>query len=297
MKEVQSSEFRVQNDERRVPGEDLVLSAECRVPKTPVKLMGILNITPDSFSDGGKFLDPHAAVARAEQMISEAAEIIDVGAESTRPGSYGVGAEEQLARILPILHRAGTDAGGPRVSVDTRSARVAEACLDAGARAINDVSALRHDSEMIRVLVKYKHANVILMHMQGTPETMQRDPAYRAVVGDIVEFFRERIEVCLQAGISRERIWIDPGFGFGKTFEHNLELMRRFEEFKALGQTIVAGVSRKSFLGKLTGESDPAKRDVASIAAGLKLAECGANVLRVHDVAGHAQALKVFDAI
>jgi dihydropteroate synthase len=253
--------------------------------------MGILNVTPDSFSDGGKYLDASVAVDHGLRMAAEGAAILDLGAESTRPGSRGVSAREQLARLLPVVKglRAKSSIA---LSIDTRSADVAAACLDEGASIVNDVSALRHDPRMAETLAP-RTCSVILMHMLGTPETMQQDPVYADVIGEIGAFFAERLEACERTGIARERAWLDPGVGFGKTFAHNLEIVRRCAEFAALGRPLVLGVSRKSFLGTLSGESDPARRDAASIAAGLLLARNGAQILRVHDVAGHVAALKV----
>lgn len=268
-----------------------------------VKLMGILNVTPDSFSDGGKFLDPLRALDRALQMAAQGAAVIDIGAESTRPGSVAVAAEEQLRRLLPVVKKL----GGKRafkLSIDTQSAAVAEACLGEGVEIINDVSALRSDSNMARVLSK-SCCDVVLMHMQGTPVTMQLNPRYGDVVADIREFFRERIAACEAAGIARARLRLDPGFGFGKTLEHNLEILARFGEFAELGRPVLAAVSRKSFLSKpgrekmtnrgmTIDECLPHARDGASIAVGMELVRKGASMLRVHDVAGHVAALKVF---
>ncbi len=257
--------------------------------------MGILNLTPDSFSDGGRFKDVQEAIDCALQMTADGAAFIDIGAESTRPGSTAVAPKEQLARMLPVLKglRAKTAA---EISIDTRSAEVAEACLDEGANIVNDVSALRHDSAMADLLAK-RNCGVILMHMLGTPETMQDNPVYENVIGDILTFFKSRLAACERAGIAPPRVWLDPGIGFGKTFEHNLEIVRRFDAFGALNRPVVAGVSRKGFLGRLSGESDPSRRDEASIAAGLFLARKGAAILRVHDVAGHVSALKVMESL
>lgn len=257
--------------------------------------MGILNVTPDSFSDGGRFKDVQAAIDCALQMTADGAAFIDIGAESTRPGSTAVAPNEQLARLLPVLKGLRAKSA-TEISIDTRCAEVAEACLDEGATIINDVSALRHDPEMLG-LIANKNCGVILMHMLGTPETMQHNPVYEDVIGDILTFFKSRLAVCEQAGIALARVRLDPGVGFGKTFEHNLEIVRRFDAFHALNRPVIAGVSRKGFLGRLTGEQDPSRRDAASIAAGLLLARKGAAVLRVHDVAGHVSALKVVQSL
>lgn len=256
--------------------------------------MGILNVTPDSFSDGGKYLDPGAATARALQMVAQGAGMLDLGAESSRPGSGGVPANEQLRRLLPVLKALRQQTRVP-ISIDTQSAAVAEACLAAGADIINDISALRHDRRMLIVL-SGSNCRVILMHMLGTPRTMQKNPVYKDVVRQIVGFFNDRLRVCAEAGIARHRLLIDPGIGFGKTVEHNLEILRRLGEFRRLRLPIVVGVSRKSFLGKLTNEPDPSRRVVASVAAGLAAAQRGATILRVHDVAEHAAALRVWGA-
>lgn len=260
-----------------------------------VKLMGILNVTPDSFSDGGKFFYAEEAVERALQMQAEGAQIIDMGAESTRPGSAGVAAFEQMRRLIPVL-KAFRKKSRLTVSIDTQSSAVATACLLEGADMINDISALRTDKMMLRTLAG-RPCKIVLMHMQGTPATMQADPTYGDVVAEIIAFFKERLAACAAAGIESKRIWLDPGIGFGKTVEHNLEILRRLGEFQILECPLLVGLSRKGFLGKITGESDPAKRLVASVTAGLLAALSGADVLRVHDVAEHAAALRVAGAV
>lgn len=260
-----------------------------------VRLMGVLNITPDSFSDGGRFLDPEAAVGRALEMAAQGADIIDMGAESTRPGSTRVPPAEQLRRLLPVL-KAFRERSTLLVSIDTQAARVAEACLGAGADIINDISALRHDRRMAAVLARAR-CGVILMHMQGTPRTMQDAPRYDDVVANILAFFRRRIAACERAGISARRLMVDPGIGFGKTLQHNLAILRRLREFAALRRPIVVGVSRKNFLGLLTGEPVPERRVAASVTAGLLAAQNGATILRVHDIAEHRAALRVIEAL
>ena len=265
-------------------------------------LMGVVNVTPDSFSDGGKWLDPAAAAEHAEELIAHGAAMIDLGAESTQPGSRGVPAREQLRRLLPVLKRikrrqtVPTCRDAPRISIDTQSAEVAEACLDAGAAIINDVSALRCDPKMLPLLSK-RGCGVILMHMKGTPRTMQQRPKYRNVVSDVRRFLEQRVAACERAGIARERLAIDPGIGFGKTTEHNLTLLRELAKLTVTGIPVVVGVSRKRFLGELSGERDPAQRDAASVVAGLFAATHGARILRVHNVAAHAAALKVMAAL
>ena len=257
--------------------------------------MGVLNVTPDSFSDGGKFLDPRAAVERALEMETQGARIIDMGAESTRPGSRGVPPAEQLRRLLPVLKKFRAKSRAA-VSVDTQSSRVAAACLSEGAELINDISALRNDKKMASIVAR-AGCGVILMHMQGTPRTMQKAPRYADVLSSLGEFFIERLETCERAGIERGKIWLDPGIGFGKTFEHNLDIIRKLRTLTAFERPLVVGVSRKSFLGTLTGETVPEKRVTASVMAGMIAIQNGAAVLRVHDVAEHAAALRVMDAM
>ena len=264
---------------------------------TPTRpaIMGILNVTPDSFSDGGAYANVAQTVTHAIKMSADGAQYIDIGAESTRPGAMEIPPAMQLARLLPVLKEVRKQTGGI-ISIDTRSAAVAAACLDEGAGCINDVSALRHDPKMAGLLAR-SSCEVILMHMQGTPETMQDRPAYTDVVAEIAAFFQERAAFCRELGLAPNRLWFDPGFGFGKTHEHNLEIMRKFRTFESTGLKLAAGVSRKGFLGRLSGEKDPARRDRVSIAAGLYLAERGAMLLRVHDVAGHVAALRVRDTL
>jgi len=256
-------------------------------------IMGVVNVTPDSFSDGGRFLDPAAAVAHARQMIEQGADLVDLGAESSRPGAAAVvSAEEELRRLLPVL-RALRDAPVP-VSVDTTKPEVMHAALAEGASMINDINALRAPGALAAVAAA--DAAVCLMHMQGTPGTMQQHPTYDDVVAEVNAFLLERVRAARAAGIALERIVIDPGFGFGKTLEHNLELLRRLREFDALGVAVLAGWSRKSSLGKITGK--PADdRLAASIAAALIAAQNGAGILRVHDVAATRDALAVLAAV
>lgn len=259
------------------------------------RLLGVVNVTPDSFSDGGRFLAPEAAVAHALELEAAGADELDLGAESTRPGAKAVSPKEQLRRLLPVVKTLRRRCGLP-LSVDTRSAFVARACLDEGAEIINDVSALRHDPRLAELAAE-RGCRVILMHMRGEPRTMQKNPRYRDVVRAVVKFFEARLRFCRRAGIAEERIILDPGIGFGKTVEHNLELLRRLPELTALGRPVMIGVSRKSFLGKITGEEQPARRVSASVAAGLFAAERGAAVLRVHDVAAHRAAVLTWAAL
>jgi dihydropteroate synthase len=253
-------------------------------------IMGVINVTPDSFSDGGLFLDAQAAVAHGERLAAEGAAILDVGGESTRPGAEPVSEEEELERVIPVVERLATQAG-PRVSIDTAKARVAEAAVQAGARIVNDVSALRFDPAMAAV-VAGSGATCCLMHMQGEPRTMQSDPRYGDVVSDVKAFLEERLGCAVAEGIPEERVWLDPGIGFGKTVEHNLELLRRLDEIVAIGRPVVIGTSRKSFLGKITGRSEE-ERLPGTIATNVIAYERGASIFRVHDVAPVADALEV----
>jgi dihydropteroate synthase len=257
------------------------------------KLMGVVNVTPDSFSDGGLYLKPEAAVAHGEQLVEDGAWILDVGGESTRPGAEPVPEEEELARVLPVIE--GLADAGARISIDTSKAAVAAASLDAGAEIVNDVTALRGDAEM-GALCADRGAGVILMHMLGEPRTMQDDPHYEDVVAEVKAFLAERLEAAVGAGIAEERVWLDPGIGFGKAAAHNMELLRRLGELRELGRPLVVGTSRKSFIGKLDGS--PADRRLGgTIASSVLAAAEGADVLRVHDVAEVRQALQVAAAI
>jgi dihydropteroate synthase len=256
------------------------------------KLMGVVNVTPDSFSDGGLFLDAEAAIAHGRELAGQGAEILDVGGESTRPGAEEVSAEEELARVVPVVRGLADTA---TVSIDTSKLSVAEAALQAGASIVNDVTALRHDPE-IGGLCAEREAGLILMHMQGDPRTMQADPTYDDVVDDVKAFLAERLRVAVDAGVQEERVWLDPGIGFGKTLEHNLELLRRLGELRELGRPLVVGASRKSFIGKVDGSSVE-DRVGGSIASAVLAAAEEADVLRVHDVVETRQALTVADAV
>lgn len=255
--------------------------------------MGVVNVTPDSFSDGGRFLDPAAAVSHAHRLIEEGADLVDLGAESSRPGAAAVvSAAEELRRLLPVLQGL-RDAPVP-VSVDTTKPEVMRAALAEGATMINDINALRAPGALAAVAAA--DVAVCMMHMQGTPGTMQQHPSYADVVAEVRAFLLERVRAARAAGIALERIAIDPGFGFGKTLEHNLELLRHLREFEALGVPLLAGWSRKSSLGKITGK--PAgERLAASVAAALIAAQNGARILRVHDVAATRDALAVLAAV
>jgi dihydropteroate synthase len=257
-------------------------------------VMGVVNVTPDSFSDGGLYIDAGAAVAHALELEAEGARILDIGGESTRPGAAPVGARAELDRVLPViqgLHDRGVHA---QISIDTSKAPVAAAALDAGAAIVNDVTALRGDPAMAE-LVASRGVQCCLMHMLGEPRTMQEDPRYDDVVSDVKAFLEQRMAFAVAAGIREERILLDPGIGFGKTAEHNLELLARLGELVALGRPVVIGTSRKSFLGRITGRPVD-DRLAATIATNVLAYERGARVFRVHDVAPVRDALVIADA-
>jgi dihydropteroate synthase len=257
-------------------------------------VLGIVNVTPDSFSDGGRLTSPEAAVAHGLELVRQGADLLDVGGESTRPGAAEVSPELELERVLPVVEALAARAGVP-VSVDTSKAAVARRCLEAGAQVVNDVTALG-DPDMPAVVQSFR-AGVILMHMQGTPATMQLAPHYDDVVRDLARFFRERLDRAAAAGIAPEQTVLDPGIGFGKTLAHNLELLARLEEFQALGRPLCLGVSRKGFLGKLLGR--PVEGRLAgSLAVVLHARGRGAvQLVRVHDVEPTRDALSVFAAL
>jgi dihydropteroate synthase len=257
------------------------------------QLMGVVNVTPDSFSDGGLYLDPEAAIAHGRELAAAGAEILDVGGESTRPGAEPVGEEEELRRVVPVIQ--GLADAGSQISVDTSKAAVAAAALDAGAEIVNDVTALRGDPEMAALCAE-RGTTVVLMHMLGEPRTMQDDPRYEDVVADVKAFLSARLEAAVAAGIAEERVWLDPGIGFGKTGAHNMELLRRLGELRELGRPLVVGTSRKSFIGRVDG-SPADQRLGGTIASSVLAAAEGADVLRVHDVAEMRQALAVARAI
>ena len=258
------------------------------------RIMGVLNRTPDSFSDAGAYTDFDAALAHARAMLDEGADILDLGGESTRPGAAPVPVDEEIRRVIPLVERL-AGALGARVSVDTSKPEVMRAAIKAGAVMINDVYALRQPGAM--EVVAGSDVAVCLMHMQGEPRTMQQDPQYQDVVREVGAFLVERAEACLAAGIARERIVLDPGFGFGKTREHNLALLRRLPELAALGYPLLVGLSRKSMLGTLLGGKPVEQRLHASVAAATVAVMNGAHILRVHDVAPTDDALKIAWAI
>lgn len=263
-------------------------------------VMGVLNVTPDSFSDGGRFLSPEAAIARAETMVEEGAEIIDVGGESSRPGAAPVPLDEELRRVAPIVEILAQRLPRIPISVDTYKAQVARRALEAGASIINDISALRTDPEMVSVL-KEHGVPVILMHMQGSPENMQIQPRYTDVVAEINDFFEERLAFCARHGLNNQ-IVLDPGIGFGKTLEHNLEILRRLAELGKWSHPILIGTSRKSFLARILearggNASEPQDRLEGSVASAVWAASQGARILRAHDVKATRRALDVLAAI
>src|SRR5438874_9758101 len=271
------------------------LGQSTHVPRPPLEqrlarpsVMGVVNVTPDSFSDGGVHLDPAVAGGAARRMTEEGAAIVDVGGESTRPGSTGVTLDEELARVVPVLERL---QGEVPVSIDTSKAEVARRALELGAELVNDVTALRGDPELAGV-VAGSGAYLCLMHMLGEPRTMQLDPVYDDVVSDVAAFLEERLAFAVGAGIAEERICLDPGIGFGKTVEHNFELIRRLDELSRIGRPLVIGFSRKSSLGKLLGDPGATTGSTAaSVGAAVAAYERGATILRVHDVREHVEAL------
>ena len=254
-------------------------------------LMGVVNVTPDSFSDGGRFLDPSAAVAHGVRLAGEGAAILDIGGESTRPGADPVPAEEELRRVVPVVERLAAAGTRSRLSIDTSKAAVARAALDAGASYVNDVTAFRGDSA-IAGLVAERGVECCLMHMLGEPRTMQEDPRYDDVVAEVKAFLEQRLAFAVGEGVPEERVTLDPGIGFGKTLEQNLELLRRLDEIAAIGRPVLVGTSRKSFLGKLTGR-DVDDRLAGTIATNVLAYARGASVFRVHDVAPVRDALTV----
>ena len=256
------------------------------------RIMGVVNVTPDSFSDGGRYLDPSRALDRARQLVSDGADIVDVGGESTRPGAARVSEAEELERVLPIVEALANE--GAIVSIDSMKPAVMRAAVDAGASMVNDVRALMEPYALAAALPH--DVAICLMHMQGDPRTMQQSPSYDDVVREVGDFLLARAQACEEAGIARERLVIDPGFGFGKTVEHNLELLRGLPEIVGLGYPVLAGLSRKATIGRLTGR-DVDDRMAGSLGAGLAAVARGAAVLRVHDVRETADALAVWGAV
>jgi dihydropteroate synthase len=257
-------------------------------------LMGILNVTPDSFSDGGQFYDPDKAIEQGLKMAADGAAIIDVGPESTRPGSLPVPADEQIRRAIPVIEAIAKKTK-TCISIDTTNYKVAKAALDAGASMINDITALA--DERLAQLAAQKQVPVVLMHMQGTPRTMQFEPQYKNVVAEVLAFLLERAKRVEGFGIPKERIFIDPGIGFGKTVEHNLKLLANIDKFVKTGFRVLVGPSRKKFIGTLTGKDNPVDRIFGTAAAVALCASAGVSILRVHDIAEMLQVVKIVTAI
>jgi dihydropteroate synthase len=258
-------------------------------------VMGILNVTPDSFYGGSRHPDPAKAVADGVAMVASGADIIDIGGESTRPGAQPVTQEEELARVLPVLRGLRREVAVP-ISIDTYNSRIARAALDDGADIVNDISALRFDAAMVSLLAA-EQVPLVLMHMQGTPRTMQANPRYDDVVREVRDFLAGQMYEAMDAGVAPESIILDPGIGFGKTMDHNLQLLRGLPVLAALGQPLLVGVSRKAFIGKILGGEEPAGRLEGSLAAAVAADLAGANIVRVHDVAETCKAVRVADAI
>jgi dihydropteroate synthase len=257
-------------------------------------VMGIVNVTPDSFSDGGQFYDPQVAISHAKQLVKEGADIVDIGGESTRPGSEAVSSEDELKRVIPVIKGIANEVAVP-ISIDTYKSEVAKAALDAGASIINDISAMRFDPAIADVAAECG-VPLILMHMQGTPRDMQKDPEYKDVIGDIKDFLSERIDFAHSKGVSRDKIIIDPGIGFGKTLKNNYDILKRLNEFSTLGQPILIGTSRKSFIG-MTLDVDVTERLIGSLATITMSIMNGVDMVRVHDVKESVQTVRMTDAI
>lgn len=258
-------------------------------------IMGILNITPDSFSDGGDYLDTEKALERAFQMVDEGADILDIGGESTRPGAKDVSLDEELSRVIPVIERLAKEVKVP-ISVDTCKSEVARTALDSGADIINDISGLRFDDQMASVAAKAK-CPVIVMHIKGRPSNMQVNPHYGSLMDEVIDYLQDSIDIAINAGVDRESIIVDPGIGFGKTFEDNLSILRNLEELKVLGRPVLVGASRKSFIGRLIGDAETENRLEGSLAAAVFSAAKGASILRVHDIKETKKAVMVTDAI
>lgn len=259
-----------------------------------ILVMGIVNVTPDSFSDGGRFDSVDKALAHARRLVGEGADMLDVGGESTRPGAGPVDAGAEIERVAPVIEAIRSELDVP-VSIDTMKAEVMRAAVAAGAAMINDVNGLR-DPQALAAAVSLD-VPVCIMHMQGEPRTMQQNPHYSDVVEDLLMFFRERVTACLNAGLAQRNLVLDPGFGFGKSLEHNLDLLDRFGRFREFGLPLLAGLSRKSVLGRITGRENADERVAASVAGAVLAAERGADILRVHDVAETVDAVKVIHAL
>ena len=276
--------------------QDRVTGAGDLITRPGPVLVGILNVTPDSFSDGGEFLDQEKAAARASAMLDEGAHVIDVGGESTRPGSDPVSPEEEIGRVVPVIQAILAERPDAVISIDTYRAQTAEVAIEAGARMVNDVTALRGDGRMAK-LVAEAGCPVVLMHMLGEPKTMQRDPRYNDVVREVRDFLRERAEYAISAGVDPENIVLDPGIGFGKTTEHNLALLHYLDAIVDLGFPLLVGASRKGFVGSITGSQDARERVFGTVATTVLAYERGATLFRVHDVRANREALAMAEAV
>lgn len=258
-------------------------------------IMGVLNVTPDSFSDGGLYFEKDVAIEHALKLIEDGADIIDIGGESSRPGSLPVPVEEEIRRTIPVITELTKKTRIP-ISIDTYKAKVAKEALDAGASIVNDISGLRFDPEMASVVAK-NNVPIILMHIKGTPNNMQINPTYEALIPEIIDYLRGSIQLCRKSGIPDQNIIIDPGIGFGKTLEHNLEIIANLKEFTSLGKPIAIGVSRKAFIGKILGDVPTSKRLEGTASAVAISIFNGANIVRVHDVLEMSKVVKIADAI
>jgi len=258
-------------------------------PSKPL-IMAVLNVTPDSFSDGGQHVNLDDAVASAKRMVDQGADIIDVGGESTRPGAWAVSEADEISRVIPVIQTLSVELTTP-ISIDTSKPQVMKRAVAAGASLINDVNALQADGAL--EMAASLGVDVCLMHMQGSPRTMQKNPTYDDVIEDIKQFFQQRIDACLSVGIANQNIILDPGFGFGKTLEHNLEILRRFSEFKSFGLPLLAGLSRKSMIGALLDDRNVDGRVVGSVTGAIIAVQNGADIVRVHDVLETKDALTI----
>ena len=267
----------------------------CLNPKRETLVMGIVNVTPDSFSDGGKFFSPEVAISHASKLITQGADIIDIGGESTRPGAKLVSESEELKRVIPVIEKIRIDNPTILISIDTTKASVAKYAVEAGADIVNDVSGLSFDNNMAGI-VQSLHVPVVIMHMKGNPQNMQLNPKYKDIVNEIIDFFKIRIKIAIQSGINRSMIILDPGIGFGKTVDHNFELLSRLNEFNVLELPIMIGPSRKSFIG-ITLDLPPADRvegTAAAVSAGVMN---GASIVRVHDVKSMKRVVKIIEKV
>ena len=267
----------------------------CLNPKRETLVMGIVNVTPDSFSDGGKFFSPEVAISHASKLIAQGADIIDIGGESTRPGAEQVSESEELKRVIPVIEKIRTDNPTILISIDTTKASVAKHAVEAGADIINDVSGLSFDNNMIGI-VENLNIPVVIMHMKGNPQNMQLNPKYKDIVNEIIDFFKMKIKIAIQSGINRSMIILDPGIGFGKTVEHNFELLSRLNEFNVLELPIMIGPSRKSFIG-ITLDLPPEDRvegTAAAVSAGVMN---GASIVRVHDVKSMKRVVRIIEKV